>query len=222
DPILRESLGAIIQNAPGFLPPRLFPDLQRALREVLRDPPLVMVVDVKLPGDSGLRFIRMVRSRLPRLRLVVLTAADHEDYLFAALEAGADGYLIKGTNLVEILEKIRRAAAGEPVLSASALRKVVAEYRQRIGGGQMEVRLTPKEDRLLELTDAGWSCEAIAQDLGLSVHTVYALNKALYPRLRVNSRAAAAAAWRRLRRPGSGPGAGPRSQPASRASSLPT
>lgn len=213
DPILRESLGSILQNTPGFLPPRLFPDVQQALREVLRDPPRVMVVDVKLPGDSGLRFIRTVRSRLPHLRLVVLTAADHEDYLFAALEAGADGYLMKGANLLEILEKIRQAAAGEPVFSGPVLRKVLAEYRQRVGDGQQEVRLTQKEDRLLQLTDAGWNCQAIARDLGLSVHTVYALNKALYPKLRVNSRAAAAAVWRRLRRPAAGLETGPAPRP---------
>lgn len=213
DPLLRESVGAMLRGTPGFGVPMLYEDTATAMRKMFRLPPRVVLVDLKLPGDSGLRFLRLIRNRLPKSVLIVLTAAEQEEYILAALGAGADGYLLKTNSMVEIVSSIRRAAEGEPVFSSPVLRKLLNEFRRRVQRPTEKLELSENEQRLLDLTDAGWSCQAIAQELGLSVHTVYAMNKALYPRLRVNSRAAAAAVWRQMQVGRSSP------QPASSATS---
>ena len=193
DPVQRESLRHLLSRAPGLLPPRVFADGPSALRDAIKSPPDVIVVDLMLAEDSGLRFIRKVRARLPDTYLLVLTASDGDESVFTALEAGADGYLVKGEKHDEIVRAIRRAAGGEAILSSQVLRKVLAEYRLRNRRPQKSPQLSEREQCLLELTDAGCSCKEIAGRLRLSVHTVYAMNRALYARLRLNSRTAAAA-----------------------------
>lgn len=204
DPLLLETLKDLVARTPGFATPRVFTDPVKALRSMSRRPPSVALVDLRLPGDSGLRFIRNVRGRRVETPILVLTGSEDTEQIVGALAAGADGYLLKSPNLAELVNSLKRAAAGETVLSASVLRRLLAEYRQWAVAVHRPPPLSDRECTLLELTSQGLSCQAIERQMKLEVHAVYAMNKSLYKRLGVTSRAGAAARWRELQRSGSG------------------
>lgn len=200
DELLLESLGSILGQTPGFLVPRLFTDPAKALRSLSRRLPSIALVDLGLPGDSGLRFIRNLRRRQIECPILVLTGTDNLEEIIGAISAGADGYLLKSPNLPELVSSIRRAAQGEIVLSASILRRLLTEYRQLSVTTHCPPQLTEREKLVLELTWQGKSCQEIARQMKAGVHAVYSLNKVLYRKLKVTSRAGAAARWRELRR----------------------
>ena len=128
--------------------------------------PDVVLMDIAMPGQSGLDATREIRDRFPAVHVVVVTIHDREDYLFQALRAGAAGYVLKGAEVQDLLEAVRTAQRGEVYLLPSITKKLVADYLRRSQAGEDRTTydgLTDREREILGLIAQGLTTNAIAE-----------------------------------------------------------
>lgn len=155
--------------------------------------PDVVLMDIAMPGISGLDATREINSRFPDVKVLILTMHDRDDYLFEALRAGASGYVLKGADVQELLAAVRAARRGEVYLQPAASRALVADYLRRAARGEDRDRfdgLTDREREILRLIAQGMTTPEIARDLVLSPHTVQSHRDRIMAKLDLHSKAA--------------------------------
>jgi len=190
---IREGLAALIGGTEGFACVGAFRSMEEAL-PVLTDAGCdVALVDIGLPGMSGIEGTRLIRERRPRLPILVLTVYDDDDRIFDALCAGACGYLLKKTPPARLLEGVREAAAGGAPMSPEVARRVVAVFREVRPPARSDHDLTPHEMRLLKLLVEGHNYKTAAVELGVTVNTISFHVRHVYEKLQVHSRSQAVA-----------------------------
>ncbi|MDQ7843192.1 MAG: response regulator transcription factor [Armatimonadota bacterium] len=194
--LLRSTLAELLGRDPAVHVVAAAADGRQALIEALAHRPDVVLTDLKMPGVDGIELTRRLRDQLPQTAVVVLTAYDDDESLFAALKAGATGYVLKDAALEDITAAIRAAHAGEGFLSPGLVARVIREFRRidRMVRGQRRLfaRLTRRETEVLELLAAGLRNRQIAQRLFLSEKTVRNHISAILGKLQANDRTAAA------------------------------
>lgn len=190
---IREGLRKLIDRTPGFHCTGVYASMEQALAGIARHRPDVALVDIGLPGMTGIEGIRIVKQRDPSIQLVVLTVYDDDDRIFNALCAGACGYLLKKTPLPELIERVKEAASGGAPMSPEVARKVIALFREVHPPEQADYHLTPHETRLLKMLVDGHNYKTAAAELKLSVNTVAFYMKRVYEKLQVHSKSEAVA-----------------------------
>jgi DNA-binding NarL/FixJ family response regulator len=156
---------------------------------VLKDKPDVMVVDLELPGVSGIELIKQMSPHMPNTAFVVLTIHDDAQKVFAALRAGANGYLLKGAKPNEIAAGIRQASEGGAPLSQDIARLLIQSFQEPVKAEKKEIPgLTPRETQILERLAKGMAPKEVAHELSLSYETVRDYLKSVYQKLHVRSR----------------------------------
>lgn len=165
--------------------------------------PDVILMDVGLPGASGIEATEELKSRFPDLEIIMLTTFEDTETIVSSIKAGASGYLLKASRAEEIQNAIKQICRGGSTLSGSVARKLLREFRQvgivRDTPAEPPVtddsldELTDRERNILDLLIAGGSYKAIAADLEISVHTVNNHIRHIYKKLRVQSRSEAVA-----------------------------
>ena len=190
---LREGLTILINGTPGYQCVGSFRSMEDAVLKIGRDLPHVALVDIGLPGMSGIEGIRLLRERYPGLALLVLSVYDDDERVFEALCAGACGYLLKHTTPVRLLESLKEAINGGAPMSPEVARRVLAMFREIRPPEHAEYQLTAHEKRLLKLLVEGHNFKAIAPQLGVTVHTVAFHMQRIYEKLQVHSKSAAVA-----------------------------
>lgn len=150
----------------------------------------VLLTDLDLPGLNGDQLIAVALGQHPGLLALAHTMHEGREELFAALRAGACGYLVKGTPAPQILQAIRGIIGGETPISAVVARHLVATFHQAdsASAAEPEEALTPREELVLQQFAHGQTYEQIAATLNISVHTVHSHIRKVYGKLRVNSR----------------------------------
>jgi DNA-binding NarL/FixJ family response regulator len=190
---LREGLRILINGTPGYQCVGSFRSMEEALAQIGRDLPHVALVDIGLPGMSGIEGIRLLRERYPGLALLVLSVYDDDERVFEALCAGACGYLLKHTTPVRLLESLKEAINGGAPMSPEVARRVLAIFRETRPPEHADYQLTAHEKRLLKLLVEGHNFKAIAPQLGVTVHTVAFHMQRIYEKLQVHSKSEAVA-----------------------------
>jgi DNA-binding NarL/FixJ family response regulator len=165
-------------------------DGREAVRLAGEHRPNVAVLDVQMPGVSGIEATRQIKAAYPEVRVLILTAYDDDPYVFALLRAGADGYVLKNADAGELVRAVKLVAAGSKVLAPDIAAKVVAQV---ISGKPAAARdqvdsLTEREVSVLGLTARGWTNKAIAAELQISDRTVQGHLANIYGRLGVATR----------------------------------
>lgn len=160
-----------------------------AIPSVLPD---VVLMDITLPGASGLVATREIRERFPPINVVILTIHDREDYLFQALGAGAVGYVLKGAEVQELLSAVRTAHRGDVYLFPAATKRLVADYLHRDRSEERSTYdgLSDREQEVLGLIAQGMTSAQIAATLYLSPHTVQSHRDHTMAKLGLHSKAA--------------------------------
>lgn len=155
--------------------------------------PDVVLMDIEMPGTDGIGTTAAVRTAWPRLEVLMLTVFEAEDKIFAAVQAGASGYLLKDAGAEAVVRAVQEIAAGGAPTSPLVARKLLGYVRQHEASSQAEpsVRLTPRETEVLDQLVEDTPEVAIAEALGVSPHTVRTHVKNLYAKLEVHSRAQA-------------------------------
>jgi DNA-binding NarL/FixJ family response regulator len=171
-------------------------DSEIALRQLPTDRPDVVLMDINIPGLSGIECVRRLKPELPQTQFLMLTVYADSDHIFAALSAGATGYLLKGTKRGELLAAIRQIATGGSPMSAGIARKVVQSFAAGPGAARPNTEtLSPRERSVLDLLAQGYLYKEIAESLNLSVATVDTYVRRVYEKLQVNSRSQAIAKY---------------------------
>jgi DNA-binding NarL/FixJ family response regulator len=155
-------------------------------------PPRVILLDVGLPGMSGLDGIPQLRARAPQVAIIVLTVFEDEEKIFRAICAGAAGYLLKTAPVEEIARAIRDALAGGAPMNGRIARRVLDMFA-RFAPTRGDYGLTPREIQILESMVKGKTKKEIAAQLDLSFHTVDTHLRNIYQKLEVNTRTGAVA-----------------------------
>jgi DNA-binding NarL/FixJ family response regulator len=188
DARVRESLSLVISRAEGFAIAGTYPDAESALAGIPRLHPDVVLMDIRLPGMSGIECVRALKARLPGARVVMLTVYDEGSSLLESLKAGASGYLLKRTPAAKILEAINEAKLGGMPMTRQMAGKV-AQYFHGLGTAMNDVQqLTPREKETLAQLADGYRYKEIADHLGISLDTVREYVRSIYDKLHVSSR----------------------------------
>ena len=196
-----DSLSACLEADARFGALQRFESASLALEAARKGKFNVVLVELRLSNDSGLRWIRRLRESCPGLRIVAYTGVDAEESVITAIESGADGYLLKQEPVSAVAEAILEVFKGFPVASGAALRAVFRHVRRDFKPGHHQ-SLSRAEVRVLELSARGYDCKTVANKLGISVQTVYVHNRRIFRKLGVTNRLAAIAKFRERESPG--------------------
>jgi DNA-binding NarL/FixJ family response regulator len=185
---IRESLAKLLNRSPGFQCIGAYPDAESAVAALQTNNPEVILMDINLPGSSGIEATRAVKRFRPDARIVMLTVYEESKALFDSLKAGACGYLLKRSAPEKLLEAIREAREGGVPLNPQMAAKV-AHYFQEISGCEDDVsRLSKRERQVLELMAEGFLYKEIADRLNVQPDTIHQFTKRIYDKLHVHSR----------------------------------
>jgi DNA-binding NarL/FixJ family response regulator len=190
---IRAGLAALIDTTDGFRCTAAFGSMEDAIGGMAGNLPDVVLVDIGLPGMSGIDGIRVLKHRYPALPLLVLTIYGDDTRIFEALCAGACGYLLKKTEPEALLASIRQAVEGGAPMSPEVARRVIELFRQVRPPESTDYQITPHEARVLKLLAAGHNYDTAAFELGVSVNTVRFHVKSIYGKLHVHSKSEAVA-----------------------------
>ncbi len=166
-------------------------DGEQAVRAVAEHEPDVVLMDIRMPGIDGLEATARVRAANPGTAVLVLTMFDDDDTVFAAMRAGAQGYLLKGADQVEIDRAIRAVVAGEAIFSPGVAQRVLGYFAAPPPVAEPFPDLTAREREVLDLVAAGHRNHAIAERLFLSPKTVANHISSIFVKLAVADRSAA-------------------------------
>jgi DNA-binding NarL/FixJ family response regulator len=189
----REGLATLIDGTAGYRCVGRFRSMEDAL-EGMRPPfPDVVLMDIGLPGMSGIEGVRVLTSRHPALLILMLTVYDDDERIFEAMCAGACGYLLKKTPPARLLDGLKEVVDGGAPMSPEVARRVVALFRGVRPPAQADYALTPHEIRLLKLLTDGHNYKTAAAELGVTTHTVSFHLRQVYAKLQVHSKTEAVA-----------------------------
>lgn len=184
----RSNLEVLLRETPGLEFIGGFPSGEAALQQLPGLRPQVVLMDINLPGMSGVECTRQLRALLPDLQIVMLTVYDDNERIFQALQMGATGYLLKRASADEIVQAIEQVQRGGAPMSAYIARKVVQSFQQPGPSLRPDQGLSKRESEVLSYVSRGYSDKEVAEALGLTSATVRSYLKSIYSKLHVHSR----------------------------------
>ena len=190
---IRNGLAMLINGTDGYRCTGTFRSMEEALDKIGHELPKMALVDICLPGMSGIDGIRILKERYPSLLLLMLTVYDDDERIFGALCAGACGYLLKKTPPARLLESLKEAADGGAPMSPEVAHRVITLFREIRPPEQAGYQLSPHETRLLKLLVEGHNYKTAAVELGVSVNTISFHMRHIYEKLQVHSKSEAVA-----------------------------
>jgi len=198
---LRDSIVRYLTVKGGFACVGQYGRAQDALAHLPAEQLSVVLMDIKMKGMDGIECVRHLREKMPDVLVIMLTVFDDDDLIFDALMAGATGYLLKRQPPEQLLEAIHELLAGGSPMSATIARKVVKLLQRSAGAGKStggaRLLLSDRQREMLELLARGEPYKAIADAMGLSIHTVRGYIRRIYEKLQVHSRTEAVAKYLR-------------------------
>jgi len=191
-PVVRGGLRALLESIDGYEVVGEAVDGEGAVREAQLEHPDVVLMDIRMPGMDGLEATRRLRVAVPDTMVLVLTMFDDDDTVFAAMQAGARGYLLKGAQQDEIDRAIRAVVAGEAIFGPGVAARVLGHFSQPRTSPELPFpELTDREREVLDLVAAGKRNHAIADELTLAPKTVANHISSIFTKLAVSDRSAA-------------------------------
>jgi RNA polymerase sigma factor (sigma-70 family) len=196
----RRILAGWVGQAQGFCLAGEWGDAEAALAGLPAGKPNVVLMDINLPGMSGVDAVKKLKPVLPDTQFVMLTVYEDADHIYNALAAGATGYLLKETPRQELLRALEDVHRGGSPMTSNIARKVVQSFGQARASSASD-DLSPREQEVLDLLARGYLYKEIAERLNISVPTVNTYVRRVYEKLHVRSRAQAVAKYVHLGQP---------------------
>ena len=192
----REGMERIINLSPDYRCVCACMTAEDALRELPKHQPEIVLMDIQLPGMSGIECVGRLKELLPDVQVIMLTVYEDPDRIFSALRAGASGYLLKRSTPEHVFAAIREVQAGGAPMSGAIARKVFGYFRDQESASAEVEALSKRESEVLELIVHGMSNKEIAARLGVSVETLRWHLRQIYKKLQVHTRTEAALKFR--------------------------
>lgn len=183
----RTTLARLINSTRGLICISQHPDAASALKELPVNPPKVVLMDINMPGMSGVDCVRLLKQRMPSILVVMLTVYEDTDLIFNALSAGAMGYLLKQSTPDQIIHAVQSVHEGGSPMTSQIARQVVEVFQKNIDGGSDYGKLTVREQEVLDQLAKGSSYAEIGENLSISFYTVRAHLRSIYEKLHVQS-----------------------------------
>ena len=187
----RDSLSRLLSTAEGIECVGAFENCSNALDDVSHLAPDVILMDIEMPLMDGIDGVRLIKKSYPQVRIIMQTVFEDEARIFASLQAGAEGYILKNTSAEKILESIREVHAGGASMTPSVALRVMKYFNQQKVTG--DYNLTQKEKEVLTLLSDGNSYKMVASKLGITYSTVNSHIKNIYEKLHVHPKSEAVA-----------------------------
>ncbi|MBI2427485.1 MAG: response regulator transcription factor [Ignavibacteriales bacterium] len=187
DEQLRSGMIVLLEGTHGFRCISAYEDGETAIKDIPQKTPDIVLMDINLPGISGIECVRRLKSKLPDMQFLMLTVYEDNNKIFQALQAGASGYLLKMSQPDELIKAIREVSNGGAPMSPQIARKVVHSFHTA-GDEQLETPLSAREEDILYSLASGNTYKEIASELDISVDTVHNHLKKVYSKLHVRSR----------------------------------
>lgn len=188
---LRRNLERMLRRARGVRCVCACGSAEEALEQIPNHKPDVVLMDINLPGASGIECTARLKLQLPAMQVIMLTVYEDTASIFSALKAGACGYLLKRSSPGEILEALTTVQTGGAPMTSEIARKIVTTFQSPPPGGGEAATLSVREQEILELLSQGKVSKEIADHLAISYHTVRVHTKHIYEKLHVRSRSEA-------------------------------
>jgi DNA-binding NarL/FixJ family response regulator len=185
---VRESLENLIKDSENFLLLSSHPNAEAAQNEIPKEQPQIVIMDINLPGMSGIDCIRKIKKDCPDTQFMMYTIFEDDDKVFEALEAGASGYLLKKIPKEKIMDALLELHEGGSPMSTQIARKVIKSFQQKNQLNEESNLLTPKEKEVLELLSKGFLYKEISEKLHISLNTVKQHIHKTYGKLHVCNR----------------------------------
>ena len=197
---LRESIVSYLTVKGGLICASQYGRAQDALARLPAERPALVLMDIKMKGMDGIECVRRLKEKAPDMLVVMLTVFEEETLIFDALMAGAIGYLLKRQPPAELLDAIHDLLGGGSPMSSTIARKVVTLLQQRSAdtgkaAAAVHLLLSERQREMLDLLAAGEPYKAIADKMGLSIHTVRGYIRRIYEKLQVHTRTEAVAKY---------------------------
>ncbi len=183
----REALEARVNQAPSLRCLNTYANAELALQGIVAEKPDVILVDINLPGMSGIECVAKLKEQLPQLPMLMITTYEEAELIFNSLRAGAKGYLLKNTPPAELVHAIEQIHAGGAPMSMQIARKVVDYFGKKQPSAEME-QLSKREEEVLSLLAKGLLYKEIGDALGIGLPTVRTHIHRIYEKLHVQSR----------------------------------
>ena len=193
DAPLRAILSDWIRGVEGFKFVGVHENAEAALAELPQEKPSVVLMDINMPGMSGIECVLRLKPQMMDTQFVMLTVYEDPDHIFKALSSGASGYLLKRTPRAELLAAIKDVHGGGSPMSSNIARKIVQSFQRFSSSPAAPDNLSPREREVLELLARGYLYKEIADQLHISVPTVNTHIRRIYEKLHVRSRSQAVA-----------------------------
>jgi DNA-binding NarL/FixJ family response regulator len=191
---LRKTLARVLNRAEGVKCISHFGSAEEAIKEIPRNPPELVLMDINLPGLNGVECVRQLKEKLPKLVIMMLTVYEDTENIFNALAAGAAGYMLKRTPRAELLEAIKEAHRGGSPMTTHIARLVVQSFQKPVQAPDPGIEnLSPREQEVLDCLAQGLIYKEIADKLNISYETVHTYIRRIYEKLQVRTRTEAVA-----------------------------
>jgi len=184
---IREGLQLLIDSSDGFACNTTFATAEEAIAGLPGCCPDVALMDIHLPGISGIEAIKKLKVQCPCTQFIMSTVYEDDENIFDSLKAGASGYLLKKTAPSKILEAITEVYNGGSPMSSQIARKVIASFQHKDSIEEADI-LTPKEKEVLKALAKGLRYKEIAGEFGVSIETIRSHARKIYEKLQVQSR----------------------------------
>ena len=191
---LLEGFRLLLKDSESIFLAGAYPDAMQAVPMIRKDQPDVVLMDIQMPGISGIEAVRTIKFTFPNLQILMQTVFEDNDKVFAAICAGASGYILKSTPSHKVLEAITDVYLGGSPMSPSIARKVLQLFQHQFAQVPQDYQaLTPREKDVLSCMVKGLSYKMIADACQISFNTVHSHIKKIYEKLHVNSASEAVA-----------------------------
>ena len=185
---IRNGLAAIINMTDGYKVLCTFPNAEEAIEQLSFLQPDIVVMDIHLPGMSGIECIRRLHEKNRSIQFMMFTIYENSDTVFEALKVGATGYILKNSSPTKIIESLKELYQGGSPMNPEIAKKLVMRFQTF---SDNEYNLTPKEQRILELMSKGYLYKEIAGELNNTVNTIKQHIRHIYEKLNVQNKAEA-------------------------------
>ncbi len=184
----RESLTRMLNDAVGFRCTQTYESGESALAGIPGAPPDVVLMDINLPGMNGVECVRKLHAQNPAIRVIMLTVYEDTENIYAALKAGASGYILKRTSPAKLLEAIQDVVDGGAPMSSAIARKVVQSFQEAKSADEKVESLSAREQEVLDMLAKGYLYKEISDKLQIGLGTVRTYVRRIYEKLHVQSR----------------------------------
>ncbi len=183
---LRQSLELLLEEGSGFCITGSFPNCDRALDNIEESYPDLVIMDIDMPGVNGIEGVKIIKNQYPEIKIIMYTVFDDDNRIFECICAGANGYLLKNTSPIKLIQSLHELMEGGTPMSPFVAKKVFEFFRKKEAPVHQDYKITPREKEILELLVKGNSYKMIADKSQISIDTVKKHLTNIYNKLHVH------------------------------------